>query len=181
MIFTPTPLAGAFVLDPELLEDERGFFARTFCVEEFAAHGLDTRVVQCNSSFSRRRGTLRGMHFQRTPHREVKLVRCTAGALFDVIIDLRPDSPTFTRHFGVELSARNRRLLYVPEGFAHGFQSLEDATEVYYQLSARYAPEAAAGVRWNDRVFGIRWPLEVTVIAPRDRDYPDFREDVLLR
>jgi dTDP-4-dehydrorhamnose 3,5-epimerase len=175
MTFTATPLAGAFVIDPEPIEDERGFFARSFCVEEFRARGLNPRVVQCNVSFNRRRGTVRGLHYQRAPHGEAKLVRCTAGALYDVIVDLRPDSPTMQRHFAIELSARNRRMLYIPEGCAHGFQTLEDGTEVFYQMSAPYTADATAGVRWNDPAFGIEWPLEVTVISERDRSYPDVR------
>jgi dTDP-4-dehydrorhamnose 3,5-epimerase len=181
MIFTPAPLAGAFVIEPEPVEDERGFFARSFCRETFAARGLNPYVVQCSISFSRRRGALRGLHYQRAPHQEAKVVRCTAGALYDVIVDLRPGSPTFRQHFAIELTARTRKMLYVPEGCAHGFQTLEDGTEVFYQMSERYTPEAADGVRWNDRAFGIDWPLEVTVISERDRTYPDFREDALRR
>lgn len=175
MIFEETPLAGAFVISIEPIEDERGFFARSFCVQELEARGLCARVAQCNISYNRRRGTLRGLHLQRPPHEEIKLVRCTAGGIHDVIVDLRHGSPTFARHFGVELSAANRKTLYVPAGFAHGFQSLEDDTEVFYQMSHAFAPQAAAGFRWNDPAFGIRWPLEVTVISARDRGYPDFR------
>ncbi len=174
MIFTAAPLPGVFVIDPERHEDQRGFFARSFCAREFAAHGLDPRVVQCNMSFSPKKGTLRGLHFQRPPHAEAKLVRCTAGALYDVVVDVRPDSPTFRRHFAVELSAAGRRLLYVPEGLAHGFQSLVDDTEVVYQISAPFCPEAAAGVRWNDPAFAIGWPLPIAVISERDRTHPDF-------
>jgi dTDP-4-dehydrorhamnose 3,5-epimerase len=181
MIFTATPAFGAVVIEPERVEDERGFFARSFCAREFAAHGLSPRVVQCSISFNRKRGTVRGLHFQRAPHAEAKLVQCMAGALFDVIIDLRPDSLTFRRHFSVDLSARNRRLLYVPEGFAHGFQTLEDDTEVFYQMSEFFAPEAGVGVRWNDPAFGIQWPLAVTVISERDRTFPDFGERGLTR
>ena len=176
MIFTATPMLGAVIIDVEPFEDERGFFARSFCSREFAAHGLSPHVAQCSISFNRTRGTLRGLHFQRPPHAEVKLVRCTAGVLYDVIIDLRPDSLTFRRHFGVELSARNRKMLYVPEGFAHGFQTLQDDTEVCYQMSTPFCRDAAAGVRWNDPAFAIDWPLAVTVISERDRTYPDFRE-----
>lgn len=175
MIFHPTELDGAWVIELERLEDERGFFARSFSRDEFEARGLDARVVQCNVSFNKKRGTLRGMHYQVAPHAEVKLVRCTAGALHDVIIDLRPASPTFKRHVGVVLSADNRRTLYVPEGFAHGFQTLEDDTEVCYQVSAPYQPSAARGVRWNDPAFGIVWPYAAErIILARDRDYPDF-------
>jgi dTDP-4-dehydrorhamnose 3,5-epimerase len=181
MIFTATPVSGAVVIEPELLEDERGFFARCFCAEEFAAHGLNPHVAQCSFSFSRQRGTLRGLHFQRPPRAEAKLVRCTAGVLYDVIVDLRPDSPTFQRHFATELSARNHKMLYVPEGCAHGFQTLQDDTEVFYQMSEVFDAAAAGGVRWNDPAFGIAWPLEVTVISERDRTCPDFREDVFIR
>jgi dTDP-4-dehydrorhamnose 3,5-epimerase len=175
VIFTATEPAGVVIIEPERVEDERGFFARSFCAREFAARGLDPRVAQCNVSFNRTRGTLRGLHFQHPPHTETKLVRCTRGALYDVAVDLRPDSPTFLVHIAVELSARNGRMLYVPEGFAHGFQTLEDDTEVFYQMSAAFSPDAAGGVRWNDPAFAIEWPLEVSAISERDRTYPDFR------
>ncbi len=175
MTFTTTPI-GAVVIEPERLADGRGFFARSFCAREFEARGMNPHVAQCNISFSPRRGTLRGMHFQRAPHAEAKLVRCTAGALYDVALDLRPGSPTFRRHFAIELSAENRTMLYLPEGFAHGFQTLVDDTEIFYQVSAPYAPEHAGGVRWNDPAFGIAWPLPVTMIAERDDAYPDFQE-----
>ena len=174
MKFLPTPLAGAFVVELELLEDERGFFARSFCEKEFAAHGLDSRLVQCNVSFNRRRGTLRGMHFQAPPKGEAKLVRCTAGAIHDVIVDLRPASATYCRWFGVELTARNRRALYVPERFAHGFQTLADDSEVLYNMSEFFHPELARGVRWNDQRFAIEWPLPDPIVSKRDRGYPDF-------
>jgi dTDP-4-dehydrorhamnose 3,5-epimerase len=174
VIFTPTPIPGAVVIAPELLADERGFFARTFCAREFAARGLVACVEQCNISFNRHRGTVRGLHFQQPPHGEVKLVRCTAGRVYDVIVDLRPQSPTFRRHFGVELDARRRTSLYVPEGVAHGFQTLEDDTELFYQMSAPFHAGAAAGVRWNDPAFAIAWPLSVSVISARDQSYPDF-------
>jgi dTDP-4-dehydrorhamnose 3,5-epimerase len=177
MIFEETPLAGAFLIVPEPIEDERGFFARSFCAEELTARGLCARVTQCNVSYNRRRGTVRGLHLQRPPHAEVKFVRCTAGRIYDVIVDLRHGSPTFTRHFAVELSANNYKTVYVPEGFAHGFQSLEDGTEVFYQMSHTFVPQAAAGFRWNDPAFGIEWPLAVAVISERDRSYPDFREE----
>jgi dTDP-4-dehydrorhamnose 3,5-epimerase len=175
MIFTETTLAGAFIIEPERIEDERGFFARTWCQREFAARGLTSRLAQCNISFNTNAGTLRGMHYQADPYGEVKLVRCTMGAIHDVIIDLRPESPMFTQHVAVVLSARNRAMLYIPEGFAHGFLTLEDNTEVFYQMSALYAPAHARGVRWNDPAFAIAWPMEVRVIAERDRTYPDFR------
>lgn len=178
MIFEETPLRGAFVLAIEPIADERGFFARAFCAAEMDAQGLCARLAQCNVSFNRHRGTLRGLHFQRPPHAEVKLVRCTAGRIYDVIVDLRGDSPTFARHFAVELSASNHKAVYVPEGFAHGFQSLEDDTEVFYQMSQPFAAEAAGGVRWNDPAFAIRWPLDPTVISERDRSYPDFEANV---
>jgi len=174
MIVTETAVPGAVVIEPERLADERGFFARSFCAREFAAHGLDARVAQCNISFNRAKGTLRGLHFQHPPHAETKLVRCTAGRVYDVIVDLRPDSPAFCRHLGIELSARNRTMLYVPEGVAHGFQTLEDESEVFYQMSAPYERDAAAGVRWDDAAFAIAWPLAVSLVSARDRSYPDF-------
>jgi dTDP-4-dehydrorhamnose 3,5-epimerase len=180
MIFEETPLRGAFAIAIEPIEDERGFFARSFCAREMQAHGLCSQVSQCDVSFNRRRGTVRGMHLQRPPHAEVKLVCCTAGRIHDVIVDLRVGSPTFARHFAIELTARNRRALYVPRGFAHGFQSLEDDTEVFYQMSQAHAPHAAAGFRWNDPAFGIEWPLDVSVISERDRSFPDFQPDRLL-
>jgi dTDP-4-dehydrorhamnose 3,5-epimerase len=175
MKFIETELAGAFLVDIEPIQDDRGFFARSFCTSEFAAHGLDPTVAQCNVSFNRRRGTVRGMHWQRPPFGEVKLVRCTAGSILDVIVDLRPESPTFLQHFAVELASCNHRLLYIPTGFAHGFQTLLADTEVYYQMSQPYVPAAAAGVRWNDPAVAIRWPEEVTVISERDSTYPDFQ------
>ena len=175
MIFTPTHLPGGFIIDPEPIADERGFFARMYTPEEFEAKGLNPRIAQTSLSYNRAKGTLRGMHYQVEPHAEVKLVRCTAGAIFDVMIDLRPDSPTFKKWAGVELSAKNRRMLYIPEGMAHGFITLEDDSDVSYQLSAAYSPQHARGVRYNDPAFGIEWPIEVSCIAARDRDYPDFR------
>jgi dTDP-4-dehydrorhamnose 3,5-epimerase len=174
MIFTETALGGAFLVDVERREDARGFFARSWCEDEARAHGLDPRVVQCNISFNKTRGTLRGMHYQVAPCQEAKLVRCTAGAIYDVIIDLRVDSPTFKRHVGVVLSAENRRALYVPEDFAHGFQTLADDTEVFYQMSTVYSPAHARGVRWDDPAFGIVWPPAERIITERDRTYPDF-------
>ena len=174
MIFTETKLRGAFLIELEKHADERGFFARTFCQEAFEAHGLNSRVVQCNVSFNRRKGTLRGMHFQIAPFAEAKLVRCTSGSIHDVIIDLRPVSPTFKQHFAVELSAENRKMLYIPEEFAHGFQTLKDDTEVFYQMSQSYSAEHARGVRWNDPAFGIDWPAGVRTIIERDQNYPNF-------
>jgi dTDP-4-dehydrorhamnose 3,5-epimerase len=175
MIFTETPLKGAYIIEPERLEDERGFFARTWCQREFKAHGLGTELAQCNISFNRRKGTLRGMHYQSAPHAETRLVRCTSGIVYDVIVDLRPQSVTYKRWFSIELTAENHRMLYVPEGFAHGFITLRDDTEVFYQMSEFYAPEFARGVRWNDPAFGIEWPENVQVMAEHDRRYPDFQ------
>jgi len=175
MIFTETPLSGAYVLDPERLADERGFFARIFEPSEFEARGLNPNVAQSSLSFNPRKGTMRGMHFQRPPFAEAKLVRCTRGAVHDVIIDLRRDSKTFLGHLGVILDAESRRMLYVPEGFAHGFLTLTDDAEVTYQISARYSPEHASGVRWNDPAFGIQWPGPVVLVNERDRTYPDYR------
>lgn len=174
MIFTETKLHGAFVIEPERLEDERGFFARTWCRQEFAAHGLNSTLAQCSISFNKKRGTLRGMHYQVAPHEEVKLVRCTRGAIYDVIIDLRPDSPTFKQYVAVVLSAENRKMLYIPERVAHGLQTLEEETEIFYQISAFYAPESARGVRWNDPTFAIEWPPAERTINTRDATYPDF-------
>jgi dTDP-4-dehydrorhamnose 3,5-epimerase len=174
VIFTPTNLPGAYLIEPERREDERGFFARTWCAEEFAAHGLADRCVQCNVSFNRYRGTIRGMHYQRPPHAEAKLVHCTRGAIHDVILDLRADAPTCGQWIAVELNADNHRMLYVPEGFAHGFQTLTDATEVFYQMAECYDPECAAGVRWDDPAFGIAWPLPPAVMSARDRQYADY-------
>ena len=174
MHFTETKLKGAYILDLKPIEDERGFFARTFCVQEFEAHGLNPCVVQCNVSYNKHKGTLRGMHYQSAPHAEAKLVRCICGAIYDVIIDLRPESPTFKQWVGVELTASNRRMLYVPEGLAHGFQTLEDETEVFYQMSEFYFPQSAQGVRWDDPAFQIDWPPAERVISSKDISYPDF-------
>ncbi len=175
MTFTETPLRGAFVIEPESLEDARGLFARTWCRREFEARGLETRIAQCSTSLNKKKGTLRGMHYQAPPFAETKIVRCTRGSMFDVIIDLRPDSSTFMRHVGVVLTSENRKMLYVPAGFAHGFQTLEDGTEVFYQISEFYSPDHSRGVRWNDPAFGIRWPEDDRTIVERDRSYPDFR------
>jgi dTDP-4-dehydrorhamnose 3,5-epimerase len=172
LIFTETKLKGAFLIEPERKEDERGYFARTFCEREFAAHGLHSRFVQCNLSFNRRKGTLRGMHFQAAPHEEAKLVSCTRGAIYDVIIDLRSGSPTYRQHVAETLSAGNGKAFYIPEGFAHGFQTLEDDTELFYQMSQFYHPESARGVRWDDPAFHIVWPPAERTIIPRDQEYP---------
>ena len=176
MRFTQTPLAGAWLIEPDRNEDERGFFARTYDRDELAARGIDPSVVQCNTSFNLRAGTLRGLHFQTAPHGEPKLIRCTRGAIFDVVVDLRRHSPTHRGWFGAELSAENGRALHVPEGLAHGFQTLQDESEVLYMMGHEHVSDAASGVRWNDPVFAITWP-EVTerVISARDRAYPDYR------
>ncbi len=176
MIFRETPLAGAWVLEPERIEDERGFFARTWCARDFAARGLDPAIAQCSVSWNHRRGTLRGLHLQAAPHEEVKLVRVTRGAVWDVIVDLRPGSPTFRKHFSLVLSEKNRHELYIPKGMAHGFQTLEDGTEVFYQISEFYAPDSARGYRWDDPAFAIPWPEPVTVISDKDRSLPLFEE-----
>lgn len=177
MIFTATPLPGAHLIDLEKREDPRGFFARTWCEREFAARGLVTHFVQHNVSRSRSAGTLRGMHYQVAPHAEVKVIRCTRGTIYDVILDLRPNSPTYCRWYGVELSAANYRMLYVPTGFAHGFLSHEDDSEVAYQVSAFYAPECERGVRFDDPQFGIAWPAPIRVISDKDRCWPDYRPE----
>jgi len=172
VIFTETELTGAYVIDLEPIEDERGFFARSFCAEQFAARGLAHALPQASISYNRYRATLRGLHFQAAPHAEEKLVRCTAGAVFDVIVDLREDSPTRHRWVGLELSAQNRRALYVPQSFAHGFITLADSTELLYMMSVPYARGFERGVRWNDPAFRIEWPLEPVHIAARDATYP---------
>jgi dTDP-4-dehydrorhamnose 3,5-epimerase len=172
MIFTESPLAGAFVLDLERREDDRGFFARTFCRDEFEAHGLDPAVAQCNVSFNHRRGTLRGMHYQIESAPEPKLVRCTRGAVHDVIVDLRPGSATYLRHFAVELTEDNRRALYVPPLFAHGYLTLVDGAEVSYQVGEMYTPGAERGLRYDDPALAIRWPIPVAVISPKDESWP---------
>jgi dTDP-4-dehydrorhamnose 3,5-epimerase len=174
--FTELQVAGAFVVDPDPVSDDRGSFARVFCAEEFAEHGLETTIVQGNLSSNHHRGTLRGMHFQRAPHQETKLVRCVSGALFDVVIDLRPDSPTFRRWAAAELTADNGRALYVPRGCAHGFQTLEDGTAALYDVSAPYTPDAEGGVRFDDPAFGVEWPLPVELISDKDRSWPRFDE-----
>lgn len=162
-------------MGPEMNEDERGFFARTFCVREFEAMGLNTRVVQCDTSFNKARGTLRGMHYQVPPMAEVKLVRCTMGAIYDVAVDLRADSPTYCQWYAAELTSENRAALYIPEGMAHGFQTLEDKTEVFYQMSEFSAPEYSRGVRWDDPAFLIEWPVPDPIVSEKDSELPDFK------
>ena len=175
MKFVETRLSGAFLIEWDPIVDERGHFARTWCAEEFRAHGLNPVLSQCNLSFNRHRGTLRGLHYQAKPHEEAKLVRCSAGRMYDVIVDLRPDSSTFKQWIGVELSRDNRTMLYVPEGFAHGFQTLEDDTEVCYQMSVPYHAESARGVRWDDPALGIQWPeVGAAILSSRDLRYPDY-------
>lgn len=178
MRFHSTELPGAFLIEPELIEDERGFFARTWSAEEFERLQLNSRIAQCSISFNGKRGTIRGLHYQIRPHEETKLVRCSAGKLLDVIVDLRSGSATFKRWAAFELSNQNHRMLYIPSGFAHGFQTLEDNTEIVYQLSEYYHPESARGIRWNDRVLKINWPLPVTVISQRDKALPSLDEAV---
>ncbi len=175
MIFIETRLRGAFVIEPERIADERGFFARTFCRREFETHNLDPDLVQCSVSYNARRGTLRGMHYQAAPNPEPKVVRCTAGALYDVILDLRPESPTFRQWVAAELSADNRRMVYIPAGMAHGFQTLADGTEVFYQMAAYYHPESARGVRWDDPAFRIEWPAAERILSEHDCSYADFQ------
>jgi dTDP-4-dehydrorhamnose 3,5-epimerase len=174
VIFTETKLKGAFIIEPDRLEDDRGFFARSWCQREFEAHGLNPRLVQCSISYNKSKCTLRGIHYQTAPYEEAKLVRCTNGSIYDAIIDLRPQSPTFRQYIGLVLTARNSKMAYVPEGFAHGFLTLEDNTEVFYQMSEFYYPEHAKGVRWNDPAFGIEWPLAPRTMSDRDRSCPDF-------
>ena len=174
MKFIKTKLKGAFLMDLEFLTDERGFFARTCCRKEFEQHGLNSDWVQCNISYNKRKGTLRGMHYQVDPYAETKLVRCTMGAIYDVIVDLRPDSKTYRQWIAAELSAENRKMIYIPQGFAHGFQTLVDNSEVFYQMSAFYAPECARAVRWNDPQFEIRWPETERTISQKDKMIEDF-------
>ena len=176
MRFRETPLKGAFVVDLDRIEDERGFFARSFCEKEFSALGLDSRFVQCNVSYNRLAGTLRGMHFQAEPHGEAKLVCCTRGAILDVVVDVRPDSPTYLNWFGKEISAENRTALFIPRGFAHGFQTLVDDSEVLYQMSEFFHPDSARGIRWDDPVLAICWPLGNFIISEKDRAYPPLQK-----
>ena len=174
MIFTETPLAGAYTIDTELRRDDRGFFARAFCRNELAGHGMDFNLAQANSSFNRQAGTLRGMHYQLDPRAETKIVRCTRGAVYDVVLDLRRDSKTYQQHFGLILSEENRKSLYVPKGFAHGFYTLEDNSELFYLVDEFYSPDLERGVRWNDPLFAISWPGLPTVVSARDASYADF-------
>lgn len=174
MIFSKTHLADAFIIDIEKKEDKRGFFARSWCRREFEAHGLTSNLVQCNISFNPLKGTLRGMHRQKKPFEEAKLVRCTKGAIYDVIVDLRENSPTYRKNLGVTLTDDNWRMIYIPEGFAHGFLTLKDNTEVFYQLSEYYMPDSQQGFRWNDPALAIIWPSKPVIISNRDRDYPDL-------
>ena len=172
MNFVPTRLEGVWIVEPELRKDDRGFFARTYCAREFSAHDLTDHFVQCNISGNARKGTIRGLHYQLAPSSEAKLVRCTAGALLDVVVDLRSDSATYLQSLAVELTAANRRALYIPEMFAHGFQALEDETEVFYQMSAFYEPKLSRGLRYDDPKLGIKWPLSVTTISEQDQSWP---------
>ncbi|MBN4066866.1 dTDP-4-dehydrorhamnose 3,5-epimerase [Simkania negevensis] len=174
MRFLKTPLNGAYVIELEKMGDERGFFSRLFCHNEFKNNGLDPKVVQANDSYSQEKGSIRGMHYQLSPKAETKLVRCIRGSLYDVIIDLRSESPTFKQWFGVELNAENRKMLFVPRGFAHGFQTLENDTEAFYLVSEFYAPKFERGIRWNDPEFGIKWPTAPTTISDKDSSHPNF-------
>jgi dTDP-4-dehydrorhamnose 3,5-epimerase len=176
MIFKETKLKGAFIIDLEKHQDDRGFFARTFCKQEMEAHGLISSVAQANMSLSKIRGTLRGMHYQKSPFEETKLVRCTRGGLYDVIIDLRTDSPTYKKWIGIELTADNFRMLYVPQKFAHGFITLTNDTEATYMVSQFYSPGSELGIRWNDPQFSIQWPIDVQVISEKDSNWPDFKQ-----
>ncbi|OGS45225.1 MAG: dTDP-4-dehydrorhamnose 3,5-epimerase [Elusimicrobia bacterium RIFOXYD2_FULL_34_15] len=176
MKFIETKLKGAYIIEIERLEDERGFFGRTFCQKEFNAHGLNSRIVQCNISFNKEKGSLRGMHYQVAPYEEVKLLRCIRGAIYDVIIDLRTDSTTYCKWVSVELNDKNNRMFYIPAGFAHGFQTLEGNTELFYQMSEFYHPESARGVRWDDQAFNIKWPLPNPIMSEKDSKYQNFKK-----
>jgi dTDP-4-dehydrorhamnose 3,5-epimerase len=176
MVFKETRLKGAFIIELEKIADSRGFFSRVWCQKEFEVNGLNPNVVQCNLSFNTSKGTLRGMHYQIAPHEEAKIVRCIRGKVYDVIIDLRPKSPTYLRWIGVELSSENRKMLYVPESFAHGYLTLTDNTELFYQVSHFYSPEYESGIRWNDRTFNIKWPqTDGIIITDKDKSWPDFQ------
>lgn len=174
MLFKKTSLKDSYIIELELMEDERGFFARSFCQREFEKHGLNPSIVQCNISRNKAKGTLRGMHYQTAPHQEAKLVSCLRGSLYDVIIDLRHDSPTYCKWIAVELSGKNYKILYVPKGFAHGFQTLEDDTVVFYQISEFYHPESSRGIKWNDPSFGISWPILDPILSEKDRSHPFY-------
>jgi dTDP-4-dehydrorhamnose 3,5-epimerase len=180
MIFSETKLKGAYTLELKKIEDERGFFARSWCQKEMEEHGLTAQVVQTNVSFNPEKGTLRGMHYQVAPYEESKLVRCTRGAIFDVIIDLRPDSPTYKQWYGAELTADNYKMMFVPEGFAHGYLTLEDNSEVTYQVSQFYAPGAEQGIRWDDPAFSIEWPITPQLISEKDKAHPDFKDEMVM-
>ena len=174
MIFTECNLSGAYIIQPNLINDERGFFTRSFCQKEFLAKGLKSNIKQCNVSFNIKKGTIRGMHYQTTPYQEAKLIRCTKGKVYDVIIDLRPHSSTYKQSITVELSETNRKMLYVPENFAHGFQTLEDNTELFYHMFETFNPSFSAGLRWNDPSFSIDWPLSISHISEKDISYKDY-------
>ena len=174
MKFIETTLTGAFIIEVDQIDDERGYFARSFCKTEFEQHGLISSIVQCNISFNKKQGTLRGIHFQEHPYEEAKIISCVQGRIFDVIVDLRKDSPTFCQWFGIELISNEHKMLYIPHGCGHGFQTLTDESVVYYQISQCYSPEHARGVRWDDSAFMIKWPSEPTVISERDRNFPVF-------
>jgi len=176
MKFTKTELEGAFIIDIQKISDPRGFFARSWCKREFEEHGITSNLAQANLSFNREKGTLRGLHYQNAPHAEAKLMRCTKGAIYDVAVDLRPDSPTYCKWVSAELTAENHRMLLVPEGYAHGFQTLEDDTEVFYQVTEFYTPETEGGARYDDPAFGISWPLDVTVLSDKDANWPHINK-----
>lgn len=182
MIFQECRIPGVFLIETEPILDERGFFARSFCQREFQARGLNPSVVQCNISYNKRRGTLRGIHYQSPPHSEAKLVRCARGAIYDVVIDLRPDSPTYCQWEAFELSARPGgpcQMLYIPEKLAHGFQTLEDDTEILYQMSQFYTPRSARGIRWDDPFFKLAWPIQQPILSAKDRSFPDFQPEAI--
>ena len=179
MIFTETKLRGAYLIEVQKNEDHRGFFGRAWCGKEFEAHGLTAKIAQINTSRTKKKGTIRGMHFQVAPYGEAKFIRCTKGRIYDVIIDLRPESPTFTQWIGNELSEDNYRMVYAPEYFAHGFVSLEDECEVYYPVTEFYTPQAERGIRWNDPAFNIKWPVPIEIFTEKDMSHPDFTVDRL--